>query len=166
MTVLDDRADAIADQLRNASIVTARIADARDEARPEPPGIAQGRKREHGMPERGQSVQTTSRAPILTGTEADNRRLLLAELQRALSALGVDSVLARNHRLVLRYNLAPYEPSGPTDPQLHVFAPHGQCAVTTDEAVYRLPGGRECPVADPGAAAAAIMTVTAEGRGT
>jgi hypothetical protein len=54
---------------------------------------------------------------VLTDAYATSRRLLLAELQAALNAIGVRSVLAGNRRLVLRYEQDHYEPSGPTDPQ-------------------------------------------------
>ena len=50
---------------------------------------------------------------------------LLTELQAALSGLGIQCVLARRHRLVLRYTENPVPPSGRTDPTLHVFAPAG-----------------------------------------
>ncbi len=71
-------------------------------------------------------------------------------------ALGVRSVLARNHRLVLRSNCSPCEPSGLTEPQLHIFAPDGPVIATTDGTTYRLTSGTECPAADP-AAVAALM---------
>jgi len=95
-------------------------------------------------------------ALILATAEVTRRMLLLAELQDALTALGVRSVLARNHRLVLRYNRVPSGPSGMTDPQLHVFTPDGTCVATTDGTTYRLASGRQCPAADPAAAATFI----------
>jgi len=82
--------------------------------------------------------------------------LLLAELQDALAALGVRSVLARNHRLVLHYNHSPCEPSGLTNPELHIFAADGTDIVTTDGGTYRLANGNECPAGDPAAAATVI----------
>jgi hypothetical protein len=101
-------------------------------------------------------VITVPLAPILTDTDVRQRMLLLAELQSAFDALCVRAVRARNHRLVLRYNTSPLAPSGLTDPALHVFAPCGMCAVTTDGISYRSASGGEWPVADPGAAAAII----------
>lgn len=40
MTVLDDRAEALADQLRSASLAAAQLADARDQAQAEPGAVA------------------------------------------------------------------------------------------------------------------------------
>jgi hypothetical protein len=99
----------------------------------------------------------TQSTPILDEAEASQRALLLAELQAALSALGVQSISARRQRLVLRYNdPAPLPPSGPTNPALHIFGPDSTSVVTTDCAMYRLDDGRELPASDPAAAAAAI----------
>jgi hypothetical protein len=86
------------------------------------------------------------------------RSALLAALRDALDERGARSVLTRNQRLVLRYNQAPCEPSGPTDPQLHILAPSGPArVVTTDGTAYRLAGGGQWPVSDPGTAAAALI---------
>lgn len=79
--------------------------------------------------------------------------LLLAELQAALKTLGVDGVLARNHKLVLRYVTGPFKPSGLTDPDLHIFTPDGTDTATTDGTMYRLASGGEYSVADPATAA-------------
>lgn len=95
-------------------------------------------------------------APILTDAEAARRMLVLAELQAALSALGARCVLARNHKLVLRYNEGPCEPSGLTDPQLLVFLPARSLYITTDNDDYFWLGNRQSPVDNPAAAAAAI----------
>ena len=65
-------------------------------------------------------------------------------------------VLATTRRLVLRYNQAPSEPSGPTDPRLYVLAPDGTTVVTTDADRYALPDGRSWPVTGPEGAAEAI----------
>jgi len=81
---------------------------------------------------------------------------LLTELQAALSGLGIQCVLARRHRLVLRYTENPVSPSGLTDPTLHVFAPAGTRIVSTDGITYRLDTGLQFPVLDPAAAAASI----------
>ena len=93
---------------------------------------------------------------ILSAAEAGRRMELLAALQTALKAAGVRCLLARKHRLVLRYNSAPYRPSGLTDPQLHIFTPGGKDTATTDGLVYRLATGRELSADDPSAAAAEI----------
>jgi hypothetical protein len=42
--------------------------------------------------------------PVLDEHEAASRLLILAGLQVALAESGIRCVLARNHRLVLRYN--------------------------------------------------------------
>jgi hypothetical protein len=59
--------------------------------------------------------------PILDEAEVDSRMMLLAELQAAIEARGIRCVLARNHKLVLRYNEASPAPSGPTEPRLYIF---------------------------------------------
>jgi hypothetical protein len=99
----------------------------------------------------------TSSSPVLDEADADRQALTLSELQAALSALGVRSIRARYHRLVLRYNdPPPLPPSGPTSPLLHVFGPDRTRVATTDGTVYRLDDGQELPAADPAAAAATI----------
>jgi len=103
-----------------------------------------------------QATPAPAAAPILATAEVTRRMLLLGELQEALAALGVRSVLARNHRLVLQYNRVPYGPCGMTDPQLHVFAPDGTCVATTDGTTFHLASGRQCPADDPAAAATFI----------
>jgi len=108
------------------------------------------------MPETAQSVPAAYSAPILSRAEADRRKLLLTELQTSLSELGVRSVLASHHRLVLQYDRRLCGPSGPTDPQLHVFTPDGTCVATTDGTAYHLATGQQCPVSDPAAAATLI----------
>jgi len=95
-------------------------------------------------------------AAILATAEVTRRMLLLAELQEALAALGVRSVLARNHRLVLHYNVVPSGPSGMTDPVLHIFTPEGTDIATTDGSSYHLARGEKCPACDPVAAAVLI----------
>lgn len=97
--------------------------------------------------------------PVLDETEADRRAIVLAELQSALNGLGVRCVLARRHRLVLRYNdPPPLAPSGPTSPTLHIFAPGRTRTASTDGTVYRLDDDRQFPAASPAAAAAAIRS--------
>jgi hypothetical protein len=96
-------------------------------------------------------------SPVLDEPEADRRALMLAELQAALTTFDVSTVLARRHRLVLRYSdPPPLAPSGPTSPTLHIFAPDGTRTATTDGSVYQLEDGRTFPVGNPAAAAAAI----------
>ncbi len=107
------------------------------------------------MPENAQSAPSAS-PPVLDRAEAERRMHLLAELQDALTDLGVRSVLARHHRLVLQYNRVPSGPSGLTDPELHILAPAGTDIATTDGTTYRLASGQQYPVADPAAAAALI----------
>lgn len=103
-------------------------------------------------------TQHPASPPILAEAEAARRMLALAELQTTLAARGVRSVLARNHRLVLRYNEGPCTPSGLTDPALHVLAPDGTSTIaTTDGTAYRLASGAECTAGDPAAAADLVL---------
>lgn len=95
--------------------------------------------------------------PILSPAEVGRRLELLAALQAALRAAGVRCLLARKHRLILRYNSVPFEPSGLTDPQLHIFTPGGKDIATTDGLVYRLASGKEFPADHPPAAAAGVV---------
>ncbi len=97
-------------------------------------------------------------APILAPAEITRRLLMLVELQGALAAQGIHSVLARTHRLVLQYNYSGCEPSGPTDPELHIFIPGGliDTVATADGSVYSLVGTERCSVSDPSAAVAVI----------
>lgn len=93
---------------------------------------------------------------ILPEAEVIRRVALLTELQGALAALGIQSLLVRNRRLVLRSAGNGLEPSGPTDPQLHVFADDGTEIATTDGALYEF---TTCPAHsadDPQAAAASL----------
>lgn len=106
------------------------------------------------MPENAQI--TPRNPPILAQAEVARRMLLLADLQAALAAQGIRSVLARNHRLVLHYNGSPCGPSGLTDPQLHVLTPERTVIATTDGTTYSLASGAECPTDDPAAAATVI----------
>ena len=55
------------------------------------------------------------RGPVLSDAEAARRLVVLDRLGCALDRLGMRSRLARNHRLVLRYNVSPCAPSGQTD---------------------------------------------------
>ncbi len=105
------------------------------------------------MPEDYQSPPPTP-SPILTRAEVARRMALLADLQAELAARGVCSVLARTWRLVLRYNTGPWEPSGPTDPQLRILGPDGTDMATTDGRAYYFANGRQCAADDPASAAA------------
>jgi hypothetical protein len=97
-------------------------------------------------------------APILTPPETAARMALLTELQAALTGLGVRCVLARRHRLVLRYTDKPLPPSGLTDPTLHVFTLCGTQIISTDGIAYRLNSDEELAATDdPPAAAAALI---------
>jgi hypothetical protein len=96
------------------------------------------------------------REPVLSEPEASRRVLLLSELQASLTALGVRSVLARNHRLVLRYNSESYEPSGLTDPKLHVFVAADTLIATTDGTAYTLADFGQYPASDPATAATVL----------
>jgi hypothetical protein len=114
------------------------------------------------IPARDRHPVLVKAAPILEESEAARRTFVLCELQAALAALGVQSVRAARHRLVLRYNdPPPLLPSGPTDPTLHIFSPAGTLVATTDGTVYRLDDGQEFPASDPGTAAATIRRVQA-----
>jgi hypothetical protein len=87
--------------------------------------------------------EVASAAPILDDAEVASRKLLLAELQAALAAVGVQCILAGRQRLVLRYSEEPpYSPSGPVDPALHVFGRRADL-ITTNGACFRLRSGRE-----------------------
>jgi hypothetical protein len=93
---------------------------------------------------------------ILSEVEVASRMRRLAQLQAALETAGVRCVLARRHRLVLRYNRGPDEPSGLTDPELRLYFTDHTDTATTNGAFYRFGSGHEFPVADPSAAAEAI----------
>jgi hypothetical protein len=102
--------------------------------------------------------QATPGAPILDDTEAARRLLALTYLQAALTESGLQSTLARNHRLILRYSeKAPLEPSGQTDPRLYIFLPEETRTTTTDGTSYLLDNGHAIPAADPAAAAILIQ---------
>jgi hypothetical protein len=101
------------------------------------------------------------RPPVLATRDASRRATLLADLQSALAAQGVRSVLARRHRLVLRGGRttpigARPEPSGPTDPQLHILGPGATDIATTDGTAYHVASGTRYPASDPAAAAISI----------
>jgi hypothetical protein len=81
---------------------------------------------------------------------------LLAELRDVLAAQGIRAILARNHRLVLRSDKAPYEPSGPTDPALHIFLCDCTTIATTDGTTYVFTTGQRAAASEPDAAAALV----------
>jgi len=97
-------------------------------------------------------------ALILDEAEVARRKLLLAELQAALTGAGLQCTLTCRHRLVLRYSdEPPHAPSGPTDPALHVFGRIPD-VITTNGTCYRLRNGQEFPISDHSALAAAISS--------
>jgi hypothetical protein len=103
-------------------------------------------------------TEVTSSLPILDDDEVARRKLLLAELQAALAGSGCECMLAGRQRLVLRYTEPPPQaPSGRTNPALHIISPVPD-VVTTDGTCYRLSDGREFPVSDGAAVAAAISS--------
>lgn len=108
------------------------------------------------MHSNARSAQACDSTPILTNDEATGRMLFLTRLQAALEPMGIHSVLARKHRLVLRYNQSPCPSSGLTDPELRIFINGRQALATTDGAFYRLTSGQQFPVTDPAAAAVGI----------
>jgi hypothetical protein len=96
--------------------------------------------------------------PILDDSEVGQRKLLLAGLQAALAASDIPFVFAGRHRLVLRSSQQGSQgPSGPVDPALFILG-RAPTVVTTDGACFRLKDGREFPVSDIAAAAAAIRS--------
>jgi hypothetical protein len=100
--------------------------------------------------------EITQAEPVLDDDVVARRMFLLAGLHYQFDRLGVQCVLARCQRLVLRYNSeGPHKPSGLTDPHLYVFLSGGSQIVTTEGANHRL-GSDEFPVDDPAAAAVAI----------
>ena len=99
------------------------------------------------------------RPPVLSVEQAVHRAELLADLQSALAAHGLDSVLVRNRRLVLRSGGRRMDPSGPTDPQLHIFVPDGKDIATSDGADYHFLSGPVHPADDPCGAASALGAV-------
>lgn len=97
------------------------------------------------------------REPILAKEEASRRAALLSDLHGALAAQGVNSTVVRRHRLVLEGAGTKCAPSGPADPQLHVFTPCGTSIVTTNGRTYLLSSGRACPADDPAQAARTLQ---------
>ena len=92
----------------------------------------------------------------LASPEADRRKTVLARLQDALTAQGLESVLVGRQVLALR-GRGPVLPSR-CDPQLHVLGP-GQChVVTTDGCHYRFADGSSHPADDPGGAAGCVLS--------
>jgi hypothetical protein len=102
-------------------------------------------------------------APVLSEADAGGRAAQLTELRAALTALGIQSVLARRHRLVLRSDGGPYEQSGRTDPSLHIFIGTAMLVATTDGTAYTLAGLGQYPVSDPSAAAIVLVQLDCVG---
>jgi hypothetical protein len=100
------------------------------------------------VPASGQN-SASARPPILAREEATRRTALLTDLQSALAAQGIRSVLARHHRLVLGGSQTKCEPSGSTDPQLHIFTSPGKDIATASGSAYLFASGAEHPVNDP-----------------
>lgn len=100
--------------------------------------------------------------PVLDHAVVGKRIGLLGELQAGLRQLGVQAVLARNHRIVLSSAAPNWSPSGMTDPVLHVFADSGTRKVTTDETSFQVEDGDAYPAADAPAAAAHIAGTPAQ----
>lgn len=98
-------------------------------------------------------VQFVTCSAVLADVEACRRRSALTVLKGALAARGVRSLLVGRHVLTLRA-AAPFEPSGPTNPELHVLCASGREVITTDGSVYLLGPGEELSADDPAAAAA------------
>jgi hypothetical protein len=97
------------------------------------------------------------REPILAREEASRRAALLADLHSPLAARGVNSTVVGRHRLVLEGTGTKAAPSGPTNPQLHVFTPGGTSIVTTNGRTYLLDDRRACPADDPAQAARTLQ---------
>lgn len=102
---------------------------------------------------------STPAPPVLEDAEVACRVTLLAELQAALAAREIQSVLVRNRRLVLRTAGTGLERSGPTEPQLHVYLAGGADVVTTDRTSYQFASGAAYRADDPCVAAAAIRSL-------
>jgi hypothetical protein len=95
--------------------------------------------------------------PVLPAAEVTRRVTLLAELQDAFTAHDVQAVLVRNRRIVLRATGTGLEPSGPTNPQLHVFLGDGTEIATTDGTQYEFTTGPAHLIGDPQAAATSLL---------
>jgi hypothetical protein len=93
---------------------------------------------------------------ILTEEEVASRVLLLTGLRHALAGHGVCGVPSRTHRIVLWYPARHGQPSGMTEPKLHLFMPGGRDIVTTDGTVFRLASGGVFAARNLPAAALAI----------
>ena len=107
---------------------------------------------EGGQPMRDDVARILPTPTVLADAEAWRRRVLLITLKDALAARGVPSLLVGRHVLALRAT-APFEPSGPANPELHVLSAATREVITTDGAVYRLNTGGALPADDPAGAA-------------
>jgi hypothetical protein len=101
-------------------------------------------------------AEQASRRAVLTGEEADRRKVVLIRLQDALAAMGVESVVVGRHALTLRGS-GPAPPSRPGDPELHVLGPDWCRIVTTDGGHFRFADGRMHPADDPSGAARYVL---------
>jgi hypothetical protein len=102
-------------------------------------------------------AEQAERRTVLVSGEADRRKALLARLQQALAARGVESVVAGRHSLTLR-GTGPGQPARPADPELYVLAPDRRHIVTTDGWYYRFGNNRMHPADDPRGAAECVLS--------
>jgi hypothetical protein len=100
---------------------------------------------------------------ILHQFEVARRMRLLTALQETLEQRQIRSIPARHHRLVL-YREGLCEPSGLTDPQLHVFGPDNKHVVTINGSAYVLDGGEQFK--SPATTAAAIASAARAAAGS
>jgi hypothetical protein len=105
-------------------------------------------------------AEQASRRTALTGDEADRRKAVLIQLQDALAARGIESVLVGRHALTLRsHGRGPAQPSKSGDPELHVVGAGRHRIVTTDGRHYRLGDNRMHPADDPRGAAGFVLSI-------
>lgn len=103
MTVLDDRAEALADQLHNASVAATQLADARDQAQAGPSAMGQVAPRDSGAPE-PMPQQLHPRMAADTTTSERCYCHAARELRQAMRLIteGREEILADVHLTLLR----------------------------------------------------------------
>jgi hypothetical protein len=107
-------------------------------------------------------AEQASRRTALAGEEVDRRKVVLIQLQDALAAQGIESVLVGRHALTLRsHGHGPAQPSRPGDPELHVLGAGRHRIITTDGRHYRLRDSRMHPADDPRGAAEIVLSADA-----